>query len=102
MYHVTQDKVQRQENYIGKLHERQERSRRAATPLGMSKGNHRPSTTSLSPPKLQARRGSKSAVKKRHCATEEARLGLSFSSNTSVSEDGRQNENEHPKHALHY
>ncbi|KAL7503105.1 hypothetical protein ACHAXN_001907 [Cyclotella atomus] len=95
------DKITRQENYISKLHDRQEKDRRrAAAPLGVSKAN-RPSTAPMSPPKVySSSKRSGSVAKKRHYTVQEVMQGQSFTSNKSMSEDGRQNENQQPKHVI--
>jgi hypothetical protein len=66
----------------------------------VSKAN-RPSTAPLSPPKdYIASKRSGSVAKKRHYTVQEVMQGQSFTSNTSMSEDGRQNENQQPKRVI--
>jgi hypothetical protein len=53
----------------------------------------------MSPPTgFSALRGG--SIKKRQYTVQEVMQGQSFSSNASVSEDGRHNENEHPKRGI--
>eukprot|EP00956_Cyclotella_meneghiniana_P010276 scaffold14195_cov65-Cyclotella_meneghiniana.AAC.1 len=101
---LLKDKISRQENYIGKLHDKQATDRRRSTaPLGTSKANRPSAIPVFTPPSVHSSVGRGSSglgAKKRIYVAQDLIQGNSFSSNASMSENGRRSENDHPKGPL--